>query len=95
MTTNPRRREELSTVARITQCATVPYCANRPANSFLKLHMIRLDKTKKNDRTGLVRAKGSPSTYRFLRSSFDCLMGRLEVEEVVTGVTALGKGNNC
>ena len=39
-----------------------------------------------------MRAKGSPSTYRFLRSSVDCLMGRLKVEGVVTGVIALKKG---
>jgi len=37
MTTNPRLREELSTVAKMTQCDTVPYCVKMDANSFLSV----------------------------------------------------------
>lgn len=95
MTTKPRRREELSTVAKITQCATVPYCENRPANSFLRSGKIRHYTLKQNDRTNLVRANGSPNTYRFLRSSLHCLMGRLKVEGVVTGDIALENRYKC
>ena len=35
MTTKPLRRDALSTVARITQCATVPYLENMAVNSDL------------------------------------------------------------
>ena len=36
MTTKPLRRDALSTVARITQCATVPYLENMAVNSDLQ-----------------------------------------------------------
>ena len=42
MTIKPLRLEELSTVARITQCTTVPYLENRAANSPLKRRLGEL-----------------------------------------------------
>jgi hypothetical protein len=61
ITTKPRRRDALSTVARITQCDTVPYRENISVNSVLESpgcnSMVML-----SDITYFVRANGKPRT---------------------------------
>lgn len=70
ITTNPRRRDALSTVASMTQWETEPYLENIKVNSVLIWNGIQQTAdTHIHKNSHLVSEKGRPRTYRLRRPS--------------------------
>lgn len=75
ITINPRRRDALSTVARMTECSTFPYCANSSVYSVLSQGMRILKTVKGNER---------------LLSEIEGKAKNIEVTTLVRTVTTVG-----